>query len=42
MKFNYVYILLCSDEITYTGITNEVERRIYEHLRGLNKSCFTY
>ena len=42
MKFNYVYILLCSDEITYTGITNDVERRIYEHLTGLNKSCFTY
>ncbi|MBD0850300.1 GIY-YIG nuclease family protein [Maribacter arenosus] len=42
MKFYYVYILLCSDGITYTGITNDIERRFDEHQQGLNKSCFTH
>jgi predicted GIY-YIG superfamily endonuclease len=27
----YVYILLCSDQSYYTGITNDTERRLYEH-----------
>ncbi|MDH5573256.1 MAG: GIY-YIG nuclease family protein [Gammaproteobacteria bacterium] len=27
----YVYILECSDKSLYTGITNNVERRISEH-----------
>jgi len=31
MKFYYVYILLCSDDSFYTGITNDLERRIIEH-----------
>jgi putative endonuclease len=42
MKFYYVYILLCSDGLTYTGITNDIARRFDEHQQGLNKSCFTY
>lgn len=42
MKFYYVYILLCSDGLTYTGITNDIARRFDEHEQGLNKSCFTY
>ena len=42
MKFYYVYILLCSDGLTYTGITNDMARRFDEHQQGLNKSCFTY
>ncbi len=42
MKFYYVYILLCSDGLTYTGITNDVARRFDEHQQGLNNSCFTY
>ena len=42
MKTYYVYILKCSDELTYTGITNNVSRRFVEHQRGLNKNCFTY
>ena len=28
MKFYYVYILLCSDNTYYTGMTNDLERRI--------------
>jgi len=42
MKFYYVYILLCSDGLTYTGITNDVARRLDEHEKSLNRSCFTY
>ncbi len=42
MKTYYVYILKCSDEFLYTGITNDVERRFEEHEKGLNKNCFTY
>lgn len=42
MKTYYVYILKCSDGLTYTGITNNISRRVEEHQKGLNKSCFTY
>lgn len=42
MKTYYVYILKCSDGLTYTGITNNISRRFEEHLNGLNKTCFTY
>lgn len=41
MKTYYVYILKCSDGLTYTGITNNVSRRYEEHQKGLNKTCFT-
>ena len=33
---------MCSDGLTYTGITNNIERRLAEHQDGLNKSCFTF
>jgi len=42
MKTNYVYILKCSDNLLYTGITNDITRRFEEHQKGLNKNCFTY
>ncbi|WP_299552710.1 GIY-YIG nuclease family protein [Seonamhaeicola sp.] len=42
MKSYFVYILKCSDGLTYTGITNNISRRFEEHQRGLNKNCFTY
>ncbi|MCF6214192.1 MAG: GIY-YIG nuclease family protein [Flavobacteriaceae bacterium] len=42
MKFYYVYILECTDGYLYTGITNNLERRIVEHKKGLNKNCYTY
>lgn len=32
----------CSDGLLYTGITNNISRRLEEHKRGLNKSCFTF
>jgi putative endonuclease len=31
MKRYYVYILFCSDESYYTGITNDLEKRLNEH-----------
>lgn len=38
MKTFYVYILLCSDKSYYTGVTNNLDRRIGEHMDsfGLN------
>jgi putative endonuclease len=31
MKKYFLYIILCSDETMYTGITTNLERRIREH-----------
>lgn len=42
MKLYSVYILLCSDSLTYTGFTNDISHRLEEHQKGLNKSSFTY
>ena len=42
MKNYYVYILKCSDGLTYTGISNNLVRRLKEHQKGINTSCFTY
>ncbi|WP_420400225.1 GIY-YIG nuclease family protein [Flagellimonas sp.] len=42
MKSYYVYILLCADGLTYTGITCNLARRLEEHQHGLNKDSFTY
>ncbi len=42
MKTYYVYILKCADGLTYTGISNNISRRLEEHQKGLNKNCFTF
>lgn len=42
MKQYYVYILKCSDNSYYTGMTNNIERRLNEHNYGLNKECYTF
>lgn len=42
MKFYYVYILLCTDGLTYTGITDNIARRLSEHQNGTTKTAFTY
>ncbi|MFH7013017.1 GIY-YIG nuclease family protein [Flavobacterium sp. FlaQc-52] len=42
MKFYYVYILKCSDDSYYTGITNNMDRRLKEHKSGLHKESYTY
>jgi putative endonuclease len=38
----YVYIVQCSDGAYYTGVTNDLERRLWEHNTGFNDSCFTF
>ena len=43
MKKEYcVYILLCSDNSYYTGITSNLENRLYIHNSGIIKNCYTY
>jgi len=42
MKYYYVYILKCSDESYYIGVTNDIERRLDEHRMGINKASYTY
>ncbi len=42
MKTYYVYILKCSDGLLYTGVTNNISRRLVEHHEGLNKGSFNY
>lgn len=37
MKDYFVYIVECSDQSFYTGINNNLERRISEHNSGLFK-----
>ncbi len=38
----YVYIVRCSDDSYYTGITNDLERRLFEHNSGYVKNCYTF
>ncbi|WCT10895.1 GIY-YIG nuclease family protein [Mucilaginibacter jinjuensis] len=42
MKQYFVYILICNDNSYYTGITNNLERRLFEHENGENPQCYTY
>ncbi len=41
MKY-FVYILQCSDSSYYTGITNNLEKRIAEHQAGIDKKAYTF
>jgi putative endonuclease len=38
----YVYILECSDETLYVGVTNNVGRRFIEHTSGLHEDSYTF
>jgi putative endonuclease len=42
MKHYYVYLLECSDGSFYSGVTNDLSRRIIEHQQGIDKKCYTY
>lgn len=42
MNQYFVYILLCSDNSYYTGITNNLERRVYEHENGFDRKAYTF
>jgi putative endonuclease len=42
LAHNYsVYILECSDGSYYTGVTNDLERRLWEHNTGFHVGCYT-
>lgn len=38
----FVYIVQCSDGVYYTGVTNDVERRLWEHNEGIHEDSFTF
>src|SRR5262245_58220973 len=38
----YVYIVECNDGSYYTGVTNDLERRLWEHQHGICETCYTY
>ena len=38
----YVYILQCSDNSFYVGVTNDLYRRFNEHSNGVDEFCYTY
>lgn len=42
MKQSFVYILKCSDKTYYTGITSNLERRLFEHQSGKHIESYTY
>ena len=41
-KLLYVYMLRCSDDLYYVGVTNNINRRIEEHNEGTNPNAFTF
>ena len=41
MKLFYVYIVKCRDDSYYTGITNDIERRLEEHNFGESPDSYT-
>lgn len=42
MKLSYVYILKCSDESYYTGVTSNLEKRLLEHNVGKFQGSYTF
>ena len=38
----YVYILQCADNSYYTGVTNNLERRLIEHSEGIHPESYTF
>ena len=41
MKEYFVYILHCADDSYYIGITNDLSRRLQEHLTGISDDGYT-
>jgi len=42
MKTYFVYILKCADSTYYTGITSNLEKRLFEHKTGTQRDSYTY
>jgi putative endonuclease len=41
-KVMSLYILLCSDDTLYTGVSSNLENRIIQHQTGFFKTCYTF
>jgi len=41
MKKSYVYILKCADDTYYTGVTSNLEQRLFQHSTGFYKNSYT-
>lgn len=42
MKLSYVYILKCADNTYYTGVTSNLESRMFKHDSGFYPNCYTF
>ena len=42
MKLSYVYILKCSDNSYYTGVTSNLDKRLVEHHTGIHAESYTF
>jgi putative endonuclease len=42
MSNYFIYILQCRDNSYYTGVTRNIEKRLYEHQEGLIKNSYTH
>ncbi len=42
MKYYFAYILECNDGSFYTGMTNNLDRRLEEHQDGKKVTSYTY
>ena len=42
MKTYYIYILKCSDNSYYIGVTNNLNLRLNQHQQGVNNDCYTF
>ena len=41
-KTYWIYVLKCNDDSYYTGVTNNIEGRIWEHNNDQDKRHYTY
>jgi putative endonuclease len=42
MEAYSIYILHCSDDTYYTGLTTDLKRRVREHVSGKHHRAYTY
>ena len=41
MQQSFVYILKCSDNSYYTGVTSKLEQRLFQHQSAFYLDCYT-
>jgi putative endonuclease len=42
MQQSYIYILKCSDNSYYTGVTSNLTQRLFQHEKGIYPDCYTF